>query len=36
MAEKKILLCQRGWYFKKEKTFLYFKEILSNYIIIFH
>ncbi len=33
MAKKKILLCQRGRYFKKDKTYSYFKEILNEYII---
>ncbi len=31
--KKKILLCQRGRYFKKDKTYLYFKEILSDYVV---
>ncbi len=33
MAKKKILLCQRGRYFKKDKTYSYFKEILNEYIV---
>ncbi|MFX1390076.1 MAG: ThuA domain-containing protein [Promethearchaeota archaeon] len=33
MAKKKILLCQRGRYFKRDKSYSYFKEILSDYIV---
>jgi type 1 glutamine amidotransferase len=33
MAKKKILLCQKGRYFKRDKTYSYFKEILSDYIV---
>lgn len=32
-AKKKILLCQKGRYFKRDKTYAYFKEILSDYIV---
>jgi len=31
--KKKILLCQRGRYFKKDKTYSYFREILNDYIV---
>ncbi|MFX1499811.1 MAG: ThuA domain-containing protein [Promethearchaeota archaeon] len=31
--KKKIILCQRGRYFKKDKTSSYFKEILNNYVV---
>jgi len=33
MAKKKILLCQRGRYFFRDKTYSYFQDILSNYIV---
>ena len=33
MAEYRILLCQRGRYFKKDKTYSYFQEILSDFTI---
>ena len=35
-VKKKILLCQRGRYFKKAQTYSYFKEILSDYIVVNH
>ncbi len=33
MAKKKILLCQRGRYFFRGKTYSYFQDILSVYIV---
>jgi len=33
MAKKKILLCQRGRYFFRDKTYSYFHDILSDYIV---
>jgi len=33
MTKKKILLCQRGRYFKKNKTYMYFKDILNEFFV---